>query len=200
MGTSGNWQKYNNPNPVQQFLIGRFLNTVGCLFEQSNAQTLADIGCAEGFVVRHLQSLHPGIRHVGIDIDVAALRRGKQLSPNSRSQQATIYHIPYQSRAFDLVLCLEVLEHLDNPEKAIAELKRITNRYCLIGVPHEPFFRLANFLRGKNIVRLGNDIEHIHHWNRTSLTRLLQNSGLVVQVIRSSFPWLVALTEVNTRS
>jgi SAM-dependent methyltransferase len=191
----GNWQKYNSPNPLQQFLIGRFLRTVGSLVEQSGALVLADIGCAEGFVTRYVWSLRPEIRCVGIDIDVGALERGKLISPNRRAQQASIYNIPYRSEAFELVLCLEVLEHLDRPERALAELMRTTRRYCLVGVPHEPFFRIANFLRGKNLARLGNDIEHVNHWGKASFARFLQDSGLIVRRLKPSFPWLVALAE-----
>ena len=193
----GNWQKYNNPNPVQQFLISRFLSTVGHLVEQSNGLILADIGCAEGFVTRYLQSSRPGIRCVGVDIDVGALERGKLITPDRQAQQASIYNVPYKSGAFDLVLCLEVLELLDRPAEALAELMRLTRRYCLVGVPHEPFFCVANFLRGKNFTRLGNDIEHVNHWGRASFTRFLQDSGLIVQSVKSPFPWLVALAEIS---
>lgn len=194
---SGNWQKYNNPNPLQQLLIRRFLNTVGDLFEQSGALILADIGCAEGFVTRHLRRLRPEIRCVGIDIDADALERGKSINPDRQAQQSNIYHIPYQSQAFDLVLCLEVIEHLDEPARALAELTRITRHYCLLAVPHEPFFRIANLLRGKNLTRLGDDIEHINHWGKAGFTRFLQDSGLLVRDIKTSFPWLVALAEFD---
>lgn len=193
----GNWQKYNNPNPLQQFLIRRFLSTVGYLVEQSGALVSADIGCAEGFVTRHLRSLRPEIRCVGIDIDIDALERGKLINPDRQAQQANIYNIPYKSEAFDLVLCLEVLEHLDRPARALAGLMRITKQYCLLAVPHEPFFCIANLLRGKNLARLGNDIDHINHWGKASFTRFLQDSGLIVRSITASFPWLVALAELN---
>ena len=77
------------------------------------------------------------------------------------------------------------------------ELMRVTRQYCLLSVPHEPFFCIANFLRGKNLTRLGNDIEHVNHWGKVSFVRFLQDSGLVVRGIEMSFPWLIALAEIG---
>ncbi len=193
----GNWQKYANPNPLQRFLVSRFLRAVECLVEQSGASTLADIGCAEGFAIRHLQTSRPALDCVGIDIDTDALERGRLVNPGIPLYPASIYSIPYKSGAFDLVLCLEVLEHLDQPERALEELMRITRRHCLLSVPHEPFFRLANLLRGKSIARLGDDIDHVNHWGRASFTRFLQASGLIVSSVKMSFPWLIALAEIK---
>jgi SAM-dependent methyltransferase len=193
----GNSQKYSNPNPIQQRLISRFLDTVARLVKQTESMTLVDIGCSEGFVLRHLQGLWPGLRCYGIDIDFDALERGRFANRGVQVQKASIYNIPFKARAFDLALCLEVLEHLDEPEKALKELIRITRRYCLLSVPHEPLFRMANFLRGKSMRRFGNDIDHLNHWGKNSFTRLLQEAGLIIRNVEMSFPWLVVLAEVD---
>jgi SAM-dependent methyltransferase len=158
---------------------------------------LAEIGCAEGFVLNKLRSLKPELHFTGMDIDISALKRGRMIHEWLTIQQATIYHVPYKSRSFDLVMCLEVIEHLEYPKDAIAELMRITRRYCLFSVPHEPFFRMANFLRGKNIKRLGDDPDHRNHWGRVRFIKLLRASGFVILKVRMPFPWLIVLTELN---
>lgn len=193
----GNYQKYYNPNPIQKHLIERFLRTISLLVKQTSALVLADIGCAEGFLPRYLRKLHPQIRFTGIDIDRSALKRGKELNPWFPATQANIYEMPYKSNAFDLVLCLEVLEHLERPDRAVAELKRITRRYCLFSVPREPFFRMANFLRGKNLTRLGNDVDHINHWNKASFIKFMKGFDLRIVDMKTSFPWLISLTELD---
>lgn len=193
----GNWQKYNNPNPIQQYFIKRFLVTVASIVKQTEPMNLIDIGCSEGFVIRYLQNLWPGIQCYGIDIDFEALKRGQYIHRGVQIQKASIYNIPFKAEAFDIVLCLEVLEHLDEPEKALRDLRRVTRRYCLFSVPNEPLFRVANFLRGKSISRLGNDIDHVNHWNKKNFTKLLQETGFVINKIKMPFPWLVVLTEVD---
>lgn len=40
-------------------------------------------------------------------------------------QVASVYELPFESESFDVVLCLSVLEHLETPQKAIEEMKRV---------------------------------------------------------------------------
>ncbi len=79
-----------------------------------------------------------------------------------RAYDADITSLGFRRGSFELVLCLEVLEHVPHPLAALAELRRVASRRCLISVPHEPSFRLATFLRGKHLRQWGNHPEHVH--------------------------------------
>ncbi len=103
----------------------------------------------------------------------------------------------FKDKGFDLVLCLEVLEHIADPLPALTELHRVSCGYCLISVPHEPFFRLMNFLRGRHLRSWGNHPEHLNHWNTDSFQKLL-SGAFTVQELHHSFPWLVALCRRET--
>jgi hypothetical protein len=94
----------------------------------------------------------------------------------------------------DLVMVLEVLEHLRYPENAMIEAGRISGRYCLFSVPDEPYFRIANLLRGKNISRLGNDIGHINHWDEIAFLKLVSKNFNIIYT-RKPFPWTIVLCE-----
>jgi len=37
----------------------------------------------------------------------------------------SVYELPFEDEAFDLVLCMVVMEHLEDPKKAIEEMKRV---------------------------------------------------------------------------
>jgi predicted SAM-dependent methyltransferase len=61
-----------------------------------------------------------------------------------KSHRADVYHnlnhypYPFKDREFDYILASHVMEHLDDPEKALRELKRILNdngELCIV-VPH----------------------------------------------------------------
>lgn len=99
--------------------------------------------------------------------------------------------LPVPEAAADLVLCIEVLEHLPSVAPAVAELARITGGRCVVSVPWEPWFRLGNLGRGKNVRRWGNDPEHVHFFTLARLRATLEESFAAVRVVRA-FPWIVA--------
>jgi 2-polyprenyl-3-methyl-5-hydroxy-6-metoxy-1,4-benzoquinol methylase len=105
--------------------------------------------------------------------------------------QQSVYQLAFPDRAFGLVLCLEVLEHLDEPGVALAELARVSRRDLVLSVPHEPWFRAGSLLRGKHLARLGNHPEHLQQWDRRSFAAFLTERVEVVNV-GSAFPWLIA--------
>jgi len=74
----------------------------------SNQKTL-DVGCGD----KYYSDLFPNC--VTVDID-------KQRKPDI---VADVYNLPFANDEFEIILCLEVLEHLNNPTRAIFELKRV---------------------------------------------------------------------------
>lgn len=185
----GNYQKYLNPNPLQQYLIRRFHQRVGELVRETGAIHILDAGCGEGFTIERLDSDFP---IQGVDTDLSSLLEARERSPNSDFYLGDIRDLPLSSQAFPLTLCLEILEHLPDPHPALEELRRVTSRHSLISVPHEPFFRLANLLRGKNLRAWGNDLEHIHNWTAGEFIRLLEGYFEIEKLVYS-FPWVIAL-------
>lgn len=196
MAKYGNFQKYQNPNPIQQWLLGRFLQQVAALTESLGASSVLDAGCAEGFVSRYLrQYFGEQSRFWGVDVDVEALARGRGITPWLYRGRASVMALPFGRAQFDLVLCNEVLEHLDDPGAALRELCRVSRRYVLLSVPHEPWFRGLNFLRGKHLRRWGNDPEHVNNWSGQQFTAFVAEE-MEVLVTRQAFPWWVVLGRV----
>ena len=67
--------------------------------------------------------------------------------------------LPFGDQSFDLVVCLEILEHRPDPAP-IRQPRPVAQTGCLLGVPHEPFLRLGNLRRGGNVTRLGDPTDH----------------------------------------
>ena len=152
----GNLQKYQSANPLQRFLIARFLKQIGSLITPLPVSDLLDVGCAEGFVSGYLSEVENlPFWFAGVDIDAAALKRGRKEFPQLLRSFADITALPFATAQFDLVLCTEVLEHLSEPLLGLRALKRVTRRYCLLSVPYEPWFRTLNFMRGKHLLQWG---------------------------------------------
>lgn len=183
-----NYRKHTTQNPVQKFLINNFLRILLDEAGKLNPRSILDVGCGEGFTLEKLRENKIGEELVGIDFSGQAIQIGKKLHPHLSLKPGTIYHIPFKDNSFDLVICNEVLEHLEYPEKGLSELQRVSNKNCIISVPHEPWFMLANFLRAKNISRWGNDIGHIQHWSRQEISAIAGKYFKVID-IKNPFPW-----------
>jgi 2-polyprenyl-3-methyl-5-hydroxy-6-metoxy-1,4-benzoquinol methylase len=188
-----NFVKHTSKNPVQKFLINNFFSTLLSLAKPLNPESILDAGCGEGFTLNKLAENGIGKRIEGIEYSRDAISFGKNLFPELVIKEGSVYELPYKKSSFDLVTCTEVLEHLEEPAKALQEMLRVSKKYLIISVPNEPFFMLSNFLRGKNIPRLGNDPGHINHWNFFSFKKLLEKNGLKILETKLSFPWMVVL-------
>jgi len=189
----GNLQKYQNPNPLQRWLIARFLSTVTGLVEGLRSRQVLDVGCAEGFVSAHLaQGFREGVLFAGVDVDQASLLRGRRLLPPMHRGVGDAQRLPFPDDRFDLVICNEVLEHLDSPEVALRELKRVACSHLLLSVPHEPWFRTMNAMRGKHLREWGNDPEHVQQWTARQFAEFV-GQELRVERRASSLPWTILL-------
>jgi hypothetical protein len=94
-----------------------------------------------------------------------------------------------------LVSAIEVLEHLPDPKRTLAEMTRCAQRHLLVSVPREPLWRALNVLRGAYLPALGNTPGHLNHWSKDAFVRLLSGRGEVVAV-RSPLPWTILLVRI----
>ncbi|MEM7348132.1 MAG: methyltransferase domain-containing protein [Chloroflexota bacterium] len=193
MSDHGNRQKHLTPNPIQKILMNRFHAKIAELVRQANAPVLLDAGCAEGFVIQHLRTDGVTIKPYGVDYDTDALLWGRsELQHGVPLSNVDLHHLPFPDNSFSLVMCLEVLEHLPSSEAGLRQLARVSSEYILISVPHEPFFRGANFLRGKHVSDFGNDPEHLHNYSGRGFRRMATR---VIDIVWHgySFPWQIIL-------
>lgn len=195
MSRSGNRQKHESRNPVQRALIRRFHGQVARMVKRAQPRRVLDVGCGEGYTLRAL--VDAGVRSElhGIDLRaqaIAAARERLGEAANLRVMDAR--HLETLGQSFDLVMMLEVLEHLEDPEAMLSTLSRLSSRHVLLSVPHEPLFRGLNFARGKNLRRLGNDPEHIQHWGRRQFLEWVSTRFRILDAPVTP-PWTLVLAE-----
>lgn len=85
--------------------------------------SVLDVGCFEAT----LRDLVTSSRYTGIDIAGA---------PDVRLDLEGITRLPFDDGAFRCVLCIEVLEHIDNLHAIFDELARVSNRYIIVSLPN----------------------------------------------------------------
>jgi SAM-dependent methyltransferase len=194
--SSSNLRKHTSSNPLQQYLLGRFHSQATMLLRKVDPtpRRVLDAGCGEGFAMQAvLGTLRAEV--IGLDGSPGALQVAGRINPGSDFSAGDLFALPFPDRSFDLVVCMEVLEHLSDPQRGLAELGRVSADWLLLSVPNEPLFRGANFLRGKNIQDWGNDPGHVNHWSARSFAHFIQDSCRIIE-ITTSFPWTLALCRV----
>jgi SAM-dependent methyltransferase len=187
---SSNLAKYQTSNPVVRRMISRFFASLREVVAPLEPATVLDAGCGEGEALARLGGLL-GERVAAVDVEQSCVDLVRARLPEVAVSRQSLLELGFADSSFDLVLCLEVLEHLPDPARAVAELGRVSACDVVVSVPYEPWFQLGSLMRGKHLRRAGNHPEHLNHLRRRSLRRLLEPTFEVVEV-RVAFPWLIA--------
>lgn len=178
--------KYTDTNPLTRFANRRFFRAIDGMLGPLDAEAALDAGCGEGVVMQRLER-HADWRLFGMDLDLDRLRMAKSERPTRRLVMGDLHQLPFATEAFDLVLVLEVFEHVGEPSLALREVRRVCRKYLLASVPNEPWWRIGNMLRLKYLRRLGNTPEHIQHWTFWGFRRFV---GRLFSVIKLRLPFL----------
>jgi ubiquinone/menaquinone biosynthesis C-methylase UbiE len=187
------YDKYGSRNPVERALMGAFLRAVTGFYTRVAPATVLEVGCGEGRLAQHLVTHGPRpMRFVACDLELTAVKT--QLDGLIELREASIYALPFEDASFDLVVCCEVLEHLGEPGRALAEVARVARRGVIVSTPREPLWRAMNMMRGKYLRDLGNTPGHVQHFSRRGLRALVETKLRVVDG-RSPIPWTVLLAE-----
>jgi 2-polyprenyl-3-methyl-5-hydroxy-6-metoxy-1,4-benzoquinol methylase len=148
-----------------------------------NEIRLLDAGCGDGINLLGLSNTGGTeswtCRISGIDYSPVRLQRAQSLSLPIDCVRGTLYEMPYGDGVFDIVLCNQVLEHIPNPQRALAELRRIVHAegLVIIGVPNEGCLlaRLRNNLLQPRISRT---TDHVNFFTPRGITKYLKDAGL----------------------
>ncbi len=178
---------------LAHFAVSRFRKKLESLLDKIQVETVIEAGCGEGYIVENILSpRYPDLQAFDLDMGRAAYL--KQNNPAMRVFRGNLHHVPIADNAADLVLCLEVLEHVGEPELSLKELHRITRRYAILSVPNEPFWRIANMLRGAYWSEWGNTPEHINHWSIWSFKRFVSRYFNILETA-TPVTWTFILAE-----
>ena len=116
---------YNSDLCTQRFFQRRRTNTIKNLLEAKNGEIILDIGCGSGVQLRALGLDSPKLM-IGMDLNRSALRfaKGKNIT-NTEFLIADAEQLPFNEKTIDRIICAEIIEHLHEPEKMIAESERV---------------------------------------------------------------------------
>jgi SAM-dependent methyltransferase len=178
-----------------RWLLSRFFKEVESALAVARPATLLDVGCGEGAVTSQLAGFTDA-KVIGVDHEDLAANWPARTTEKLTFQIGSGYELPFADETFDCVCALEVLEHVANPSRMLAEMRRVSARWLLLSVPDEPTWRIVHMLAGRDIRALGNTPGHINHWSRRRFTRFV-GFHATVRRVTTPFPWLMVLAEIT---
>ncbi len=157
-----------------------------------------DIGTGNGFLPKVARPLLNGVHITGTDFADNALAAADSLDEGVQNDIDN-EGLPFENASFDCVTCLEVIEHLIFPEKAISEISRVLKPggHVIITVPNIQFVEyLFQLVRGK-MPGPAADPRHMSIFTHKFLARLMHAHGLRVtraSGVDASPEWLAGLS------
>ncbi|MEU7042560.1 class I SAM-dependent methyltransferase [Streptomyces varsoviensis] len=145
----------------QARMLARALGPAGA----AGPATVLDVGCGDGTAAAVAAAAAPGHRFVGVDWSQGALRRAAAGVPYAVRGEVTGEGLPFASGAADAVLFSEVIEHLVDPDGALAEIHRVLRPggHLLLSTPNlAAWYNRALLLAGVQPVFSEVSLREIH--------------------------------------
>jgi len=168
-----------------------FHNSIDKIVEQVDPNEIHEVGCGEGYWTIEYQRKKIEVRGSDFSskvIDVAKINAENSGLNRDIFSVKSIYELDPEADSADLVVCCEVLEHLEYPKMALKSLERLSFNNLIISVPREPIWRILNLVRMKYVGQLGNTPGHIQHWSKSGFEKLVSNHFDIVETL-APFPW-----------
>lgn len=181
------YDKYASQNPIERSMMKRFLATLDTMVEGSSPGTILEVGVGEGEILQHITRQFPDARAIGVDLPDEALA-GEWQQRGIVGEFGDVTALRFADDEFDLVLAIEVLEHVPDFDAALRELARVCRGTVVLSVPSEPIWRIGNMARGRYLRQWGNTPGHVNHWSRRAFVRAVSRH-FEVDKAASPLPW-----------
>lgn len=168
-------------NLLQRFWHSTRFREVGKLIEPKGGKIL-DIGSADGTFTKVVFDKSKADKIIGIDVlprTVSYARRRFARSKKMKFLVADAHNLPFKDEEFDLVVCLETLEHVEDPKRVLREIRRVLRKdgSLIVLVPSEnllfrlgwPFWLLTRGKVWKNT--------HVHQFTGNQIVHLIKETG-----------------------
>ncbi|HEX5438190.1 MAG TPA: methyltransferase domain-containing protein [Gemmatimonadaceae bacterium] len=142
----------------------RFRKAAALAGVRSGAAVL-DIGCRDGGLRHFLPS---DVRYQGMDI-------AEEFANEHVLIQDIALGAPFADESFDYVFCIEVLEHVHEPWRALGEMRRVLRPggVAVLSVPNP--YHVKEIIW--NVFRIADRQGHIHSWTRQTMTAFGEMAG-----------------------
>ncbi len=142
-----------------------------------------DVGCASGYMISQIQQDSPGKKYFGVDIYNKAIKFAKQRYPKISFKVASSGKLPFKDNSFDLSLCYETIEHVEDPEKTLKEIRRVLKKGGTLILAMDSgnwVFRVVWFVWEKTTGRVWQGA-HLHPFTHVQLEQVVSKSKFKIK-------------------
>lgn len=137
--------------------------------------SVLDVGCGQSHIGKFFND------YTGMDVSIPALKEAVKNNPKNHYLRADGLHLPFKNSSFDLVICSDVIEHIEDKDGIIKELVRVSKRHILIttppkGTPMERYRTVYCRLKGIEYI----DTPYEWRMSKKELFNLLRSHGLKI--------------------
>lgn len=159
---------------LSKFYFQSIFNPIKPYLNKLEKGKILDIGCAYGFILKKIPNV---FERFGVDVSEYALNQAKQINPGADFKIANAEEpLPFPREYFDIIICNDVIEHLENPAMAIENIKKVLKKdgVFYLNTPN------LNWLR-KNLFAYADKKEHhVSLFKQEDLIALLERSGFEI--------------------
>lgn len=142
-----------------------------------------DIGCASGFMTSEIYKAYPHARYWGVDIYDKAIEFAKKNYPHINFKKASATKLPFKDENFDLILCFETIEHVEDPKICLMEIKRILKKNGTAIITMDSgnlLFRIVWWFWEKTKGKVWQGA-HLHPFHHNQLEKLIKSCGFKIK-------------------
>lgn len=160
-------------DPVRFSLEIRRFQKIKSILRRINFKDLLDLGCGEGQLFGNLFDFN--FNYVGMDISNKRIERAKNSYKdfdNATFVTGSATEIPNVYHSFDVVVCSELLEHVQSPQAVIKQISNVLNPrgYLILSVPNN---EVINYQMCMHCHKMTPWSGHLHSFSNESLASLL---------------------------
>lgn len=165
---------YGGYGKLSQRYFNNLFHPLKKYMDKSKKGRVLDVGCAYGFM---LERFPQNFQKFGVDVSSFAINKAKKRLPEAQFKIGGIEEkIPFQKNLFDLIICNDVLEHLESPKKALVNITASLKSGGILYLTTPNY----NFIRKTFFVYPDAKEHHISLLPHQTLLQLLNKTGLKI--------------------
>ncbi|OGD85269.1 hypothetical protein A3B51_02435 [Candidatus Curtissbacteria bacterium RIFCSPLOWO2_01_FULL_41_18] len=144
---------------------------------------ILDVGCSSAVLTAEIAKALPKSKVIGLDSYKDAILFARKKYPRLSFVVADAHKIPFRNKRFDIVVCTETLEHVVDPKRVLAEIKRVLKKdgRAIISMDSGSFlFKTIWFFWTKTKGKVW-ESAHLHEFNAKLLEKLIREAGFKIK-------------------